>query len=210
MQPGSFDFSTYSPAPAALICLLLVVLITVQAVSAEPSSLPTVDELPTDPLAWLDLIAPLINQSELSVYRALEHDYQRQAFIDRFWRERDPFPETGRNEFLETWQLRLQLVHERFGNLQEDRAETLLLTGPPQQILTGPCPRALEHLEIWLFTASHQLAEPIALVFVEDMGAETDRLIRWSPSNGLSSLSSRSADIDPGEAIRPTRPGPSV
>lgn len=194
MRQGSFDSSTYSPAPAAFICLLLVVLISIQPASVESADLPPVDELPTDPLAWLDLVAPLINQSELSVYRALEHDYQRQAFIDLFWRLRDPFPETGRNEFLETWQHRLQLVHERFGNLQEDRAETLLLTGPPQKILTGPCPRALEHLEIWLFTASHQLAEPIVLVFVKDTGAETDSLIRWSPNGGLSSLSSHSAD----------------
>ncbi|MGB5294158.1 MAG: VWA domain-containing protein, partial [Thermoanaerobaculia bacterium] len=51
-----------------------------------------------------------------------------------------------------------------------------------------------EHLEIWLFTASHQLAEPIVLVFVKDTGAETDSLIRWSPTGGLSSLSSHSAD----------------
>lgn len=194
MQQGSFDSSTYSPTPAAFICLLLVVLISIQPTSIESADLPPVDELPTDPLAWLDLVAPLINQQELSVYLALDHDYQRRAFIDRFWSERDPFPDTGRNEFLETWQERLLIVRERFGNLQEDRAETLLLTGPPQQILIGPCPRALEHLEIWLFKASHHLTEPVALVFVEDADAATDGLTHWSPSEGLSSLSSHSAD----------------
>jgi len=196
-RQGRFDSSAYSPAPAVLFALLFVALIPVQPVSAGQSEPLAVDELPADPLAWLVVVAPLITQSEQSVYQALEHDYQRQAFIDRFWRQRDPFPETGRNEFLETWQDRLQIVHERFGNLQEDRAETLLLTGPPHQILTGPCPRALDNLEIWLFKSSHQLTEPVALVFVQKTGAQSDSLIRWSPSGGLSSLLSHPADTTP-------------
>ena len=191
MLEGRVDSSACFQGPAVLFSLLLVALIPVQPVSAGPSDLPPpVDELPTDPLAWLDVVEPLINRSELSVYLALEHDYHRQAFIDRFWRERDPFPETGRNEFLETWRYRLELAQDRFGSLDGDRVEILLLAGPPHEILTGPCPQQLEPMEIWLFNASHQLPEPLTLVFVQD----TDSLIRWSPSSGLSSLSRHSAD----------------
>ncbi len=197
MQQGRVDSSAFLLGPTVFFSLLLVVLTPIQPASALSADLPPVDELTPDPLAWLEVVVPLISKSEASVYQALGHDYQRQAFIDRFWRERDPFPETGRNEFLETWQHRLQLVHERFGNPREDRAETLLLTGPPHEILTRPCPQQLEPMEIWLFDASHQLPEPFTLVFVQDTGAATGILTHWSPTSGLSSLSSHPTDSTP-------------
>jgi len=202
MRQRRFYPYPFAPGPAALFSLLLLVLIALPPLLARSSDLPPVDQLAANPLDWIEVVAPLITRAEESVYLALQHDYQRQAFIDRFWHERVPFPETGRNEFLETWQHRRQLAHERYGNLKDDRAETLLLAGPPHQILTGLCPELLEPLEIWLFDGSDQLPQAFTLVFAQDARATGDSLAHWSPTSGLGSLSSRPANptVDEGSA----------
>ena len=164
MQRRRVGFLQRSSGTGLLVSAILAALIPIRSASTESFGLPAATSLPTEPLVWLELVAPLITESETAVFRALQRDYQRQAFIDRFWQERDPFPETGRNEFLETWQERLVLAQERFGNLQEDRAETMLLAGPPHQILVQPCPRFLDPMEIWLFEASYRHPEAIAQV----------------------------------------------
>jgi Ca-activated chloride channel family protein len=205
MQRRRVGFLQRSSGTALLVSAILAALIPIRSASTESLGLPAATSLPTEPLVWLELVAPLITESETAVFRALQRDYQRQAFIDRFWQERDPFPETGRNEFLETWQERLVLAQERFGNLQEDRAETMLLAGPPHQILVQPCPRFLDPMEIWLFEASYRHPEAFALVFVHDRGATNDSLVHWTPGNGLASLG-----VDPAASApsgRKGRPG---
>ena len=205
MQRRRVGFLQRSSGTGLLVSAILAALIPIRSASTESFGLPAATSLPTEPLVWLELVAPLITESETAVFRALQRDYQRQAFIDRFWQERDPFPETGRNEFLETWQERLVLAQERFGNLQEDRAETMLLAGPPHQILVQPCPRFLDPMEIWLFEASYRRPEAFALVFVHDRGATNDSLVHWTPGNGLASLG-----VDPAASApsgRKGRPG---
>jgi GWxTD domain-containing protein len=198
MRQGRVESPAYLAGPAAAIfTLLLAVWIPVRIGSAASADLLPADELTPDPLAWLETVDSLITPSEATVYRTLQHDYRRQAFIDRFRSERDPFPETSRNEFLEAWQERLQLAQERFPERRDDRAETLLLTGPPHQILTGPCPQQLEPMEIWLFNASPQLPEPITLVFLQESAAAGASLNHWSPTNGLDSLISRPVESQP-------------
>ena len=49
---------------------------------------------------WLEAAAAFITGAERMAFLALTCDYQRDAFIERFWRERDPFAATARNELL--------------------------------------------------------------------------------------------------------------
>ena len=188
MRRRRFGSSPRPSGPALFVSVFLAALIPIRSASADAGDLPAATSLPSEPLLWLEVVAPLITESESVVFQALQNDYQRQAFIDRFWRERDPFPETGSNEFLETWQQRLVLAQERFGNLHEDRAETMLLAGPPHQILMEPCPRYLDPMEVWLYEASHRHPEAFALVFVPDRGVASEIPVHWAPANGLSSF----------------------
>lgn len=48
--------------------------------------------------AWLEEVDPLITQRERETFVALAADVDREAFIQRFWDVRDPYPETPRNE----------------------------------------------------------------------------------------------------------------
>src|SRR5690606_21611591 len=41
--------------------------------------------------AWLDEVEPLIGEDERAAFLALSADHLRSAFIDEFWRVRDPY-----------------------------------------------------------------------------------------------------------------------
>src|SRR5262245_47687259 len=43
---------------------------------------------------FLELAAPLMSERERQVFLQLKQDYQRDAFVRRFWEVRDPFPQT--------------------------------------------------------------------------------------------------------------------
>src|SRR6185295_13790593 len=46
---------------------------------------------------YLEDVLLLITKAEKKAFLALEKDYQRDAFIQGFWKARDPYPETPRN-----------------------------------------------------------------------------------------------------------------
>jgi hypothetical protein len=80
-----------------------------------------------DPLAdrhrdWLDQAAPFITNAERAAFLALKRDYQRDAFIERFWREHDPYPQTARNELRERFTERIELIRSAYGTFEDDRA----------------------------------------------------------------------------------------
>ena len=134
---------------------------------------------------WLEEVQPLISKSEVEAFLALEKDYQRDAFIDRFWEVRDPFPDTARNEAREAWQSRLVEVRQSYPSLTEDRARIYLLNGPPIAQLTGHC-ASLWPLEVWVYERSERLPEPMVLVFYQRGSLGAYRL--WTPDEGLQAL----------------------
>ena len=91
----------------AVLAALIVFLIPTHASSSELS--PSHQE-------WLEQVDSIITDEERQAFSSLQRNYQREAFIARFWQERDPQPETGQNEFLEIWQRRSGLVAEQFGD----------------------------------------------------------------------------------------------
>ncbi len=137
---------------------------------------------------WLEQVAALLTDHERQAFLGLHRDYRRDAFIERFWVVRDPYPETRRNEFRNAWERRLGMARERFGDLETDRAQTLLLAGPPRRILTGLCPQLLRPLEIWAYSGLGSWPAGFSLVFVVGVGRSPDGYGRWSPARGVDSL----------------------
>src|SRR5688500_3966428 len=107
-----------------------------------PVSLHAVDtvELPEKYRLWLEEVAVLMTDEERAAFLAVTQDYQRDAFIDRFWQVRDTNPKTPRNELREAWPSRVAEARERFGDLKEARARVLLLNGLPDQVVKSDCP----------------------------------------------------------------------
>src|SRR5216684_708610 len=48
---------------------------------------------------WPKEVEPIITEAELRAYRKLQTDEERAQFIEIFWRNRDPDPDTEENEY---------------------------------------------------------------------------------------------------------------
>lgn len=155
--------------------------------AAEPSTaaeLSTAAPLSTAHRAWLDEVAPLLSDDERAAFLALTADHRRNAFIEAFWRVRDPFPETARNELRERWEERLKEARQRFDAVDDDRARFFLLLGEPAATFPGRCAALLRPLEVWRYRGSDRVRGEFHLVF----GRQGDRYRIWDPRSGLASL----------------------
>ncbi|MEE8277965.1 MAG: VWA domain-containing protein [Thermoanaerobaculia bacterium] len=166
-------------------CLFALVTLPLPAATTAPK-IP--EDLSRPYAEWLAEVAPLLLDEERAAFLSLRRDYQRELFVERFWEVRDPYPETGRNEFLETWSRRVELARQRFGGLEGDRARVLLLAGPPRHITSGLCPELLRSLEVWAYAGAPEPSGTFHLVFVARAGGAPDRYRLWEPHRGVDSL----------------------
>ena len=173
-------FLRLRPALAAAALALLA------ALAPPPASALTEKELPEAYRQWLEQVAPLITKEERASFLKLDKDYQRDAFIERFWQVRDPYPDTARNELRETWDARLAEARQTFGSLDEDRARFYLLNGEPAVRLVDQCGVTLWPTEIWIFPATERVREILVLVFYQRFGNGKFRL--WYPADGVAAL----------------------
>ena len=70
-------------------------------------------DLPERYRKWLDEeVVYLITPREKEVFLKLQTDRERDIFIEAFWKQRDPTPETPRNEFREEHYRRLNYANQ--------------------------------------------------------------------------------------------------
>jgi Ca-activated chloride channel family protein len=169
---------------AALAVLLLAAALPAPAAAASEKEL--VAALPEVYQEWLAEVEPLITKEERATFLKLEKDYQRDAFIERFWQVRDPFPDTARNELRENWSTRVAEAKQLFGSLEEDRSRFYLLNGPPALRMSDTCGVLLWPTEVWIYPATERVPEVLVLVFYQRFGQGRFRL--WYPADGLASL----------------------
>lgn len=161
--------------------LLPLLVLALPAFAQDPAPAP--DNLDPRHRKFLEEAAPLINEKERAAFLALKQEYQRDAFIQRFWQQRDPFPKTAVNELRVNWEDRIRIAKERFGNITEDRALMLLFHGEPAGVLRSPCPDVLLPMEIWYYPGTDRIRGEFTLVFVR---RGPFRL--WYPNEGVSGL----------------------
>ncbi|MDE2689103.1 MAG: VWA domain-containing protein [Acidobacteriota bacterium] len=157
----------------ALFCLLTVT----TAAAAQDT---TLDRRHAD---FLDSVDPILSDTERRVFGELRHAYQRDAFVQRFWAVRDPYPETPQNEFRERFEQAVETAGERFGDARDDRFESLLLHGEPLRTFRTTC-ELLRTLEVWHYPHSPAVRGEFYLIFLRQGGGF--RL--WTAADGLSSL----------------------
>jgi Ca-activated chloride channel family protein len=163
-----------------LALLALVLTLIVQPAPGKQVELPA--DLPAEYRDWLLVVGPLISEREVEAFLELEKDYQRDAFIERFWRVRDPYPDTARNELRDAWESRLAQARQQFPSLDEDRARIFLLNGAPAGMMEPRC-AALWPLQIWFYERSQRIPETMVLVFFQRFANGPYKL--WEPSLGL-------------------------
>jgi Ca-activated chloride channel family protein len=141
---------------------------------------------------WLAEHAVLLTHEERAAFERIERDYRRDSFIERFWQVRDPHPQTVHNELRDAWETRLALARERYGTLDDVRAQVLLLIGEPAERRRTDCPELLRPAEVWWIPPSAQFPEGASVVFVKR--ADRPSVFEgWSPEAGLADLAAADA-----------------
>ncbi len=158
------------PAYPALLLLL----------AAAATAQETLDRRHAD---FLDTVDPILSDTERRVFGELRHAYQRDAFMQRFWAVRDPYPETPQNEFRERFEQAIETAVERFGDARDDRFESLLLHGEPLRTFRTTC-ELLRTLEVWHYPHSPAVRGEFYLIFLRQGGGF--RL--WKAADGFSAL----------------------
>ncbi|HEX3130613.1 MAG TPA: GWxTD domain-containing protein, partial [Thermoanaerobaculia bacterium] len=170
------------------LCALLLLLLAggpLRAADTKPdldARKKAVEALPEKYRTWVEAVDILLTAEEWDLFLGLGKDYQRDAFIERFWQVRDENPRTPRNEFREGWETRTEEARRRYGDLRDARARALRLNGIPDDVLTSDCPMVLWPLEVWYFSRSERTKRELVLILYKKWGAGRWRI--WDPAEG--------------------------
>jgi GWxTD domain-containing protein len=114
-------------------------------------------KLPAARREWLSKVGYIISKEERKIFTELP-DTARDEFIAQFWKRRDPFPDTERNEFKIEYEDRVAKAETMFRGEGRpgwltDRGRIFILFGPPSERLTFPMDSAGYCREIWYYGA---------------------------------------------------------
>jgi len=121
---------------AARLALLALVAVTPAAGKTAADRL--------DPKTWIEgPVRYIATEDEARVYRALSTDAERSAFIESFWRRRDPVAGTDENEYRRLFHSRVREASQNFTETaapgwKTDRGRLHILCGPPNRIEDEP------------------------------------------------------------------------
>ena len=92
---------------------------------------------------WLDQdVRWIITDQERNAFLSLSNDEERDAFIEQFWRRRNPDPESPDNSYREEIYRRIAYANEHFAagkpGWMTDRGHMYIAWGPPDSIDSHP------------------------------------------------------------------------
>ena len=146
------------------------------------SSTAATDRLSKRHAEWLAEVSVIMTAEERDLFFQLTRDYQRAAFIRKFWQVRDPVPKTGRNEMRERWEERAAYARSNYGGLTDARSQVLLIHGEPSRIVQVRCTTTRIPAEVWVYQGSDQVRFNFLLLFVRSRGLGEARV--WAPGRG--------------------------
>lgn len=135
---------------------------------------------------WLDEdVRWIITDEELSAFKKLSNNAERDTFIEGFWQRRDPTPDTAENEYKEEHYRRIAYANEHFAagmpGWRTDRGRIYIMFGPPTSIdshpMGGPYQRPAEEgggqtetfpFEVWRYRYLEGIGQEIEIEFVDD------------------------------------------
>ena len=132
---------------------------------------------------WREEVEPIMLRPEMAAFDRLTADYQRQAFIREFWRVRDPFPQTARNEMKERYEERVAHARSNFNGLDDDRTRVLLVHGFPNREVEVRCTTTRSPAVIWAYSGSDAVDFGFVVVFLRGSGGTGPARI-WRPGRG--------------------------
>src|SRR4051812_10703345 len=143
---------------------------------------------------WLEKdVTYIITDDERKAFKKLQTDEEREAFIEEFWRRRDPDPDTDENEYREGYYERIAYANEHFSagipGWKSDRGRIYIMYGKPDERETHPMGGGYERqpwegggstttypFERWFYRYIAGVGSGVELEFVDPSGTGEYRL----------------------------------
>jgi GWxTD domain-containing protein len=170
---------------AVLTALLVVILVVPAPATTGWDQKPA---LPDGAKKWLDEdVVYIITPIEREVFLKLQSDRERDLFIEAFWKQRDPIPETPENEFKTEHFRRITYANRYLGRdaprpgWRTDRGRIYIILGEPNDIQRFEGKSSTYDTEIWFYQGKTALGLPegFNVVFFRESGSGEYRL--YSP-----------------------------
>jgi len=145
------------------------------------------EELPEKYRQFLEDVDPIVTDLERDTLLRLKTDYQRDRFVEEFWKRRSFSPDGLRIPMRDIWELRVQQARKLFRNLQSDRPRIYLVNGPPDGVQKVDCPDIYWPVQIWYYERIERLRlSKVYLLFYQQFGVGDYKL--WTPTDGAQAL----------------------
>ncbi|HEV8269156.1 MAG TPA: GWxTD domain-containing protein, partial [Thermoanaerobaculia bacterium] len=144
-------------------------------------------ELPDRYRQFIEDVEPIITPLERDTFLKLTTEYQRDRFLDDFWKRRSLAPDGTRVAFRDIYELRLREAKERYHGLRTDQGRIYIVNGPPDGIRKIDCTDIYNPIEIWYYERLESMRlSKVILLFYQPFGVGAYKL--WSPIDGATAL----------------------
>ncbi len=170
-------------------CIRTILAVTLASISVAGLASADLNTLPKRYQAWLDEeVVYIITSVEKDVFLKLPSDRERDAFIEAFWKHRDPTPDSDTNEFKIEHYRRIAHAVKSLGleapvpGWKTDRGRIYITLGEPTDIERFQGKSEIYNCEAWFYQGKDEMGLPPAfyLLFFQKSGVGAYRL--YSPA----------------------------
>jgi len=145
---------------------------------------------------WLNEdVDPIVTEAERRAYLKLKTNEEREEFIQLFWAQRDPDPDTNENEYREEYYERITYANEHYSSgkpgTKTDRGRIYIKFGKPDEIESHPSGGTYQRMsyegrgtitaypfERWFYRHLPGVGSGVEIEFVDPTGSGEYRLAR--------------------------------
>ncbi len=172
----------------ALFGSVALILLAAAALAQAPGKPLTPKDLEPRYALWLvEEVVYIITPKEREIFLQLRSNRERDIFMDAFWKQRDPTPNTPQNEFKDEHYRRIKHANQYYGKdspqpgWKSDMGRMYIMLGEPKQIERYDNLADVYPLHIWFFEGMSELGLPNAFYLMFFKKYNAGEYILYSP-----------------------------
>ena len=141
------------------------------------------EQLPAKYKEFLELVDLIITDQEREVFLQITDNYQKDRFIESFWRRRSIDSSGIRTDYQAVHTHRVQIAKEQFKHANSERSKMLIINGPPDAVIAIDCPEVYVPIQIWYYDRLEAVKSKAYLIFYTPYGVGPEYKL-WLPLDG--------------------------